>query len=258
MAAHLSAAGIAAHLSAFSPKPSAFITREPAEGAKISVMTASSSAPVRPPAPTRIDWRRAEFILLGLAILSLVSLLISINTISTDLPAHPLIVHVPVVFIPLSVLGALAVTVRPQWFDRYGILLCLCSIIGMSSIFLAENAGGKLQTDLHLQGKAEQLINQHSSAANVLAIVFAGFTLFMLMSFAAHRIGGGMLIGVGFLDGAFSNAGVRIGLKVLLVVLAVVSGYYVYHTGDLGAKAAWQQRLQLAAHGGFGGPPPSP
>jgi hypothetical protein len=32
----------------------------------------------------------------------------------------------------------------------------------------------------------------------------------------------------------------------------------VYHTGDLGAKAAWQQRLQLAAHGGFGGPPPSP
>ena len=224
-----------------------------------AITEGSSSADSRDPG-AGVDWRRAEFILFGLAILSLVSLLISINTISKDLPAHPLFVHVPVVFIPLSVLGALALTARPQWFDRYGILVCLCSIIGMSSIFLAENAGGKLQSDLHLQGRAEQLINQHSGAANTLAIVFAGFTLFMLVSFAAHRIGGGNLTGLGVLDGAFSSAGVRLGLKLALVVLAVVSAYYVYHTGDLGAKAAWQQRLQAAAasQGGLGGPPPGP
>jgi uncharacterized membrane protein len=221
-------------------------------------MTASSSASVRTPAPTRIEWRRAEFILLGLAILSLVTILISVNTLWSGLPAHPLFVHVPVIMIPLAVLGALAVTARPRWFDQYGVLLCLISIIGMSSIFLAENAGGNLQRDLHLQGRAAQLINQHSSAANLLAILFAGFTLFTLVGFAAHRIGGGMPTGLAVLDGALGRPAVRLGLRVVLVVLALVCAFYVYRVGDLGAKAVWQQRLQFAAHGGFGGPPPSP
>ena len=206
-------------------------------------MTTTANAPSP---TTRVDWRRAELVLLGVAVISLVTLLININTISTNLPAHPLFVHVPVIFIPLSVLGALAVTARPQWFDRYGILLCLCSIIGMSSVFLAENAGGDLQRDLHLTGAAAALINQHAGAANTLAILFAGFTLFMLFNFAAHRIGGGRPTGLGFADAALGGAGARIALKVILVVLALVCAYYVYRTGDLGAKAAWQQRLQAA------------
>jgi uncharacterized membrane protein len=216
-------------------------------------MSTSSSAPTRAqnrPVPVGTDWRRAEFLLLGLAILSLVSLLISFNTLWGGLPAHPLFVHVPVIMIPLAVLGALAVTARPQWFDRYGILLCLCSIVGMSSIFLAENAGGQLQTDLHLQGRAAELINQHSGAANILAILFAGFTLLVLVGFAAHRIGGGMPTGLAVLDGTLGHTGVRLGLKVLLVVLALVCAFYVYRVGDLGAKAVWQARLQASLHGG--------
>jgi hypothetical protein len=229
-------------------------------------MTASAaSASATSSQRSGLGWRRAEPILLGVAVLSLVTILIKVNTISTDLPAHPLFVHVPVVFIPLSVLGALAVTARPQLFDRYGILLCVCSIIGMSSIFLAENAGGALRTDLHLNGPGDVILNQHVSAANLLAILFAGFTLFMLLNFSAHRIGGGMLTGVAALDGAFASSGVRLALKAVLVVLALVCAYYVYRVGDLGAKAAWLQRLQLAAGkglgGGFGGggfgPPPA-
>jgi hypothetical protein len=195
-----------------------------------------------------IDWGRAEFILFGLAIVSLVTILIKLNKLWSGLPAHPLIIHVPVIMIPLAVLGALVLTVRPAWFDRYGSLVCLVAIVGMSSIFLAENAGGALQSDLHLTGRAATLINQHSSAANVLAILFAGFTAVMIFNFAAYRIGGGRPTGLTPLDGVFASPSVRLVLRVLLVVLALVSAYYVYRVGDLGAKAVWQSRLQGPPH----------
>ncbi len=195
-----------------------------------------------------VDWGRAEFILFGVAILSLVTILIHLNKLWSGLPAHPLIIHVPVIMIPLAVLGALVLTVRPAWFDRYGSLVCLIAIVGMSSIFLAENAGGALQSDLHLTGRAAALINQHSSAANVLAIAFAGFTAVMIFNFAAYRIGGGRPTGLAFVDSAFANARARLVLRGLLVVLALVCAYYVYRVGDLGAKAVWQGRLQAAGH----------
>ncbi|HTX09063.1 MAG TPA: hypothetical protein VME22_10660 [Solirubrobacteraceae bacterium] len=41
-------------------------------------------------------------------------------------------------------------------------------------------------------------------------------------------------------------------LRVALAALAVVCAYFVFHTGDLGAKAVWQGRL--SGGGGFGGP----
>jgi hypothetical protein len=52
---------------------------------------------------TGIDWRRAEFILTLLAFLGFVTLGIKITTVYSDLPAHPLFVHVPVILIPTAV-----------------------------------------------------------------------------------------------------------------------------------------------------------
>src|SRR6202042_3079285 len=98
-------------------------------------------------APNRssVDWRRAEFILTLFGFLGFVTVAIKITTVYDGLPAHPLIIHVPVVLIPLSILGALASVMRPAWLVRYGILLCGVSIVAMSSIFLAMQAGSALR-----------------------------------------------------------------------------------------------------------------
>jgi hypothetical protein len=40
----------------------------------------------------------------------------------------------------------------------------------------------------------------------------------------------------------------------VLVLLSIGAGYMCFRTGDLGAKAVWQGRLQ-ASHGGFPGSP---
>jgi len=42
-------------------------------------------------------------------------------------------------------------------------------------------------------------------------------------------------------------------LRVALAVLAIACAYFVFHTGDLGAKAVWQGRLSGGPPGGGGG-----
>jgi hypothetical protein len=193
--------------------------------------------------PRGVDWRRAEFILTGLAFVGFITIGIRIKTIYSGLPAHPLFIHVPVVLIPLSVLGAFACIARPRWFERYGVLLCLCAIVAMSSIFLAMQAGSALEGALQLNPTQSQLIHEHSHAAHILAIDFVLFTACLILTFSAHRISGGMPTGLGIADTVLGSRATYLALRVGLVVLALVAAYYVYRVGDLGAKAVWAGRI---------------
>lgn len=212
-------------------------------------MTTTRASPT-PPVGTGVDWRRAEFVLALLGVIGFVTALIKITTIYDGLPAHPLIIHVPVVLIPLSILGALACITRPEWFERYGILLCLISIVAMSSIFLAMNAGSALQGLLHLTGEPAHLINEHSQAAGILAVIFVAFTAILILTFSAERITGAEgPTGFAVADRLLGTHRSQLALRVTLVVLALASAYMVFRVGDLGAKAVWLQKLQAAERG---------
>ena len=213
-------------------------------------MSTESISAARPP---RVDWRRAEFVLTGLAFLGFFSLPIRITTIYDGLPAHPLFVHVPVVLIPTTIIVAIIFAFRTDWFTRYGIALALVSIVAMSSIFITMQAGAALRGALNLQGPAAKLISEHSQAAHILAIVYVLFTATLIVSFASMRISGGMPTGLGIIDSLLAPRASFTALRVLLVLLCIGAGYMTFRTGDLGAKAVWQGRLQGQRGGGFGG-----
>jgi hypothetical protein len=197
-----------------------------------------------------VDWRRAEFVLTLFAFLGFITLAIRFTTIYSDLPAHPLFVHGPVILIPVTVITAIVFMVKPRWFSRYGIALAVVSIVAMSSIFLTMQAGAALRGELHLQGSAASLISEHSQAAHILAIVYVAFTAILIVSFAACRISGGRQTGLGIVDRLLSPRSVFTALRVALVALSIGAGFMTFRTGDLGAKAVWAGRLQ-AAHSGF-------
>ncbi len=201
-----------------------------------------------------VDWARAEFVLTALAFVGFITLGIRITTIYGGLPAHPLFVHVPVVLIPTTIVAAVVFVFKPEWLWRYGIALALVSIVAMSSIFLTMQAGAALRAALNLQGEAAKLISEHSHAAHVLAIIYVLFTATLIVTFAAMRISGGMATGLGIVDRLLSPKAVFTGLRVVLVVLSIGAGYMVFRTGDLGAKAVWQGRLQASRKGFPGGP----
>ncbi len=210
------------------------------------------------PRLTGVDWRRAEFVLALLGVLGFITLPIRITTIYSGLPAHPLFVHVPVILIPATVVAAVVLMVKPEWFSRYGIALAVVSIAAMSSMFLTMQAGGALSSALNLQGEAARLISEHSNAAHKLAYIYVVFTATLIVTFAASRISGGMPTGLSIVDRPLASRAVFQALRVLLVLLAIGAGYMVFRTGDLGAKAVWQGRIQAAqgfGPGRAGGPP---
>jgi hypothetical protein len=191
-----------------------------------------------------VDWRRAEFVLTGLAVLGFITLPIRITTVYGDLPAHPLFVHVPVILIPTTVVVAIVFMVRTDWFARYGIALALVSIAAMSSIFVTMQAGSALEAALHLQGPTAHLISEHSQAAHFLAVIYVGFTAVLIVTFAAQRISGGRPTGLGFVDHALAPRPVFTGLRIVLVILSLAGAVMVFRVGDLGARAVWQGRIQ--------------
>jgi uncharacterized membrane protein len=213
-----------------------------------------STETIGAPGRGRVDWRRAEFVLTLLALLGFLTLPIRITTIYSGLPAHPLFVHVPVVLIPSTVVAALVFVLRREWFARYGVALALVSIVAMSSIFLAMQAGAALRGELDLQGPAAKLISEHSQAAHILAIVYVVFTATLIVTFASLRISGGRPTGLAIVDKLLSPRWMLTGLRVVLVLLSIGTGYMVFRTGDLGAKAVWEGRVQAAHVGGHGGP----
>jgi uncharacterized membrane protein YgcG len=125
--------------------------------------------------------------------------------------------------------------------------------VALGATDLTIGAGHALRNALNLQDS--EIISQHASAADTLRIVLIVFTALLLIAIAAFRTRGPRVTGIGPLDGALgavrSQAALGGALRVLVAVFAIASLYYVFHTGDLGAKAVWQHRM--GGGGGFPG-----
>jgi uncharacterized membrane protein len=193
-----------------------------------------------------VDWRRAEFVLTLLGLLAFLALPIRLTKVYSGLPAHPLIVHLPVILIPATIVTAIVFMVRPEWLTRYGIALALASIVAMGAVFLALQSGGALRGALHLEGQAAHYIDEHSEAAHILAIVYVAFTATLIVAFAARRISAGRPTGLAIVDRLLSPPAVFTVLRVVVVILALAAGFYTFRVGDLGAKAVWAGKLHSA------------
>ncbi|MBV9607786.1 MAG: hypothetical protein JO027_21915 [Solirubrobacterales bacterium] len=89
---------------------------------------------------------RAEYLLAGLAVVSLALVPVHITTIYSGLPAHPLFLHVPVTLIPIATIWGLGLAVRPAWFMRTGVPLGVLTVIALAATFLTVGAGEALQS----------------------------------------------------------------------------------------------------------------
>lgn len=149
------------------------------------------------------------------------------------LPAHPLIIHVPVVFIPILGVAVLAVLFRFSWFERYGVLVAAFSVISLAATLLAVGAGEAFKDDRERFFRpGDPTLHDHQDA---------GITVRLTMVILTA-----LLIGLLFARRAPKAA--RLTLRVLGALFALTAIVMVIRTGHLGAKLAWGERE--------GGPPP--
>jgi uncharacterized membrane protein len=61
------------------------------------------------------------------------------------LPAHPLIVHIPVVLLPIAAIGAILMVLSLSWRARIGWLVVIAAGISLLFVQLAIGSGERLQ-----------------------------------------------------------------------------------------------------------------
>jgi hypothetical protein len=146
------------------------------------------------------------------------------------LPVHALVLHVAVVFVPLLALGAIVYAVAPRLRPRIGWAVAILAVVTPITCFVTKESGEKLYDRTianGMKGKALDELNKHMGFGTdtfwwVLALGVV--TLIMLVLTWGSRS----------LPMIASAAG-----SVVMVVLAVIAGYYVYRTGDSGATVVW-------------------
>jgi hypothetical protein len=151
------------------------------------------------------------------------------------LPLHPLIVHVVVVFAPLAAVGGILYAVRPSWRWWLRWPFVASAVIAAGSGVLAAQSGYSLEHMRQLQQLASVRTHQHRGS--ILRWVMLAFLVPTGLS--AWLLGGGSPMTSGWGSREGRSGVVALGTQVLVVASSVFLLYWVFLTGDSGARAIW-------------------
>lgn len=147
------------------------------------------------------------------------------------LPLHPLLVHLPVVLIPMVVLGLLAYLVVPRWRRPLGPVLAAvavtCAIVAVAAVWTGEQLGDALRRGEEL--RSHRTFGERTRAyAIVLAVATGALVVYERRAAAAA-------------------AAARVtGAAAAVTVIAVGAAVAVGLTGHTGAKLAWEEEVAVA------------
>jgi uncharacterized membrane protein len=144
------------------------------------------------------------------------------------LPAHPLLVHVPIVLIPLVGVGAVWIALSAKARERFGTLVLGGAVVAFVGTWLAVASGGPLEESV----KKSAVLREHVDLADkmrplALLLVLAVLALVLL----DRRTRAGR---------TFPPIALRGAAAVMVVVAVGVTGWLVA-VGHNGARATWQQ-----------------
>lgn len=136
------------------------------------------------------------------------------------LPLHPLVVHVVVVLLPLSALGAIVIAFVPRWSVRFGVLVWIGSLVSVGAALVAEESGEALAARVGLPAVHAELGEQVKYFAAAL------FVTALVLWFLDRRTAPRTLL-----------------MKIIagvVVIAAVAAVWATFRAGDSGAQAVWQ------------------
>lgn len=174
-----------------------------------------------------------------------------------SLPAHPLLVHIPVVLVPLAALGVVLLVLRPRWIRPYGPIVVAVALAGAIGAVLAAGSGEALEESM-AAGASRALVHEHAEAgdlARALALVLLAAAVALLAvdwfgrrraavpaastATATAAVAGGAVAPEPGTGGSALPKWLSIGVAVIAVAAAVGSVVAVVDAGHSGAKAVW-------------------
>lgn len=151
------------------------------------------------------------------------------------LPAHVLLVHAAVVFGPLMVAAVVIYALVPAFRPRIGWATALLAIVAPVALWLARLSGQKFEALQKSRGARAAFIaqmNAHGNFGNYAA--WSGTilgVLALLLVFAGTA--------AGKKPQTPSSRSLLYTLIVLNLIMAAATAFYVFKTGDSGARMVW-------------------
>lgn len=166
--------------------------------------------------------------------------LFDLNEIA-GLPAHPLLLHVPVVLIPILSGAVIALMVRPDWRRRYGPAVAGLGFVALVFTILAASAGEAFRASRPLF--ASPALNEHAELGDQLKVVMVLFVGALIVFLAADlkQLPATLTRWLRLLHRPGTERFARVGIS-LLALFALV---WVVRTGHEGAEVAWSQPSPL-------------
>ncbi|MFI7608426.1 DUF2231 domain-containing protein [Micromonospora sp. NPDC049366] len=155
------------------------------------------------------------------------------------IPAHPLVLHAAVVFVPLLALltvgYALVAPIRPHTRWVLGLLAVGAPVAALLAKLSGDAFFDRLLSGNRVSPEYVPRLEAHQQLGNLTLYATLGLAVvaLALVVLVAPRSAGAD-------DDAVRPAALTVPLRVLSIVAAGVAVYYVVRTGDSGAKAVWE------------------
>jgi uncharacterized membrane protein len=167
------------------------------------------------------------------------------------LPAHPLVVHAPVVLVPLTAIGAIVIALSAKWRARIGWIVVALGAVAVAASWFASQTGEALEEALN---EENDLLERHASLGDTFIwfalLLFVVVLGLMLWDRSQRR----KLAAEG--DAAdpkvLTRSPVAVVFAVATIAISLVAAGRVYQVGHSGAKAVWQEDAEAIAGSGEG------
>ncbi|MFN8015025.1 MAG: DUF2231 domain-containing protein [Acidimicrobiia bacterium] len=157
------------------------------------------------------------------------------------IPAHPLLVHIPVVLVPLVLITVLIASLKPSWHKTFAIPTAALSVVVFIGSYFAKESGEHLE---ELLDEKESLLEKHINYGDKFMLIALVLLLVVVIW---------SLYGKYFKSSAqkiFNSNVIRIIVCVVAVLYLAFASYFVYLTGHSGAKSVWNETSTEKTSGG--------
>ena len=159
------------------------------------------------------------------------------------LPAHPLLVHIPIVLLPLAAIGVIVMLVKPEWHRRYRWVVLGMGVAGALGAALAAQAGEELVSRvIAVEGREAARRWQHhadlgETSRNVALIFLVVLVAFVFLPWWQER--SGRQEGQELAARSRNLRLLTIAVSALAVLTAVGTVVTIVEAGHTGSKSVW-------------------
>jgi uncharacterized membrane protein len=160
-----------------------------------------------------------------------------------DLPAHPLLIHAPIVLLPIAAIATVVLAAKPAWRARASWWMVGALFVIVVLLFGAKESGEALIAAYdRANGAGAVDISKHQDLAETTFLMTLGwFAVFGLLT-VLERV---EPVRVGFLEAVASNMVARQTIAAVAAVLGILATVWLIRTGHEGARSVWGPRVDI-------------